>query len=102
MARGGFCPSGRFFEAAACGTPIISDWFEGLDQFFHPKEEIFIVGDTEDVLQALSSSEEELSSIARRARERTLSEHTGEHRAQQLVAYLEAAQQTPTHTAEVA
>ena len=42
MAACGYCPSGRFFEAAACGTPIVSDWFEGLDTFFRPGEEILI------------------------------------------------------------
>ena len=33
MAASGYCPSGRFFEAAACGTPIVTDWFRGLDSF---------------------------------------------------------------------
>ena len=91
MARGGYCPSGRFFEAAACGTPIISDWFDGLDHFFKPGEEIFIANDSEDVLQAFDTSDEELARIARRARERTLAQHTGDHRAAQLTSYLEAA-----------
>ena len=40
MARMGFCPSGRLFEAAACGTPILSDAWDGLEQFFIPGEEI--------------------------------------------------------------
>ena len=34
MAANGWCPSGRFFEAAACGTPLITDPWEGLDSFF--------------------------------------------------------------------
>ncbi|HVZ19235.1 MAG TPA: glycosyltransferase, partial [Terriglobales bacterium] len=89
MARVGFCPSGRFFEAAACGTPIISDWFNGLDHFFAPQKEIFIVRDTDEVLQALQSSDDEVARIASAARERTLSEHTGERRAVQLIQYLE-------------
>src|SRR5690606_15867122 len=33
MAAWGYCPAGRLFEAAACGTPIVSDWWEGLDAF---------------------------------------------------------------------
>ncbi|MCI0352400.1 MAG: glycosyltransferase, partial [Acidobacteriales bacterium] len=41
MARYGYCPSGRFFEAAACGTPIVSDWWEGLETFFD-RDEIFV------------------------------------------------------------
>ena len=89
MARGGYCPSGRLFEAAACGTPIISDWFEGLDRFFIPEEEIFIASDADDVLRALDTSGEQLARLASRARRRTLAEHTGARRAEQLVAYLQ-------------
>jgi len=91
MAQCGFCPSGRLFEAAACGTPIISDWFTGLDQFFTPDEEIFIARNTNDVVRAFDISDAELARIATRACERTLAEHTGEHRAKQLVSYLEDA-----------
>ena len=36
MREMGYCPSGRLFEAAACGTPIITDTWEGLQQFFTP------------------------------------------------------------------
>jgi spore maturation protein CgeB len=91
MARAGYCPSGRLFEAAACGSPIVSDWFDGLDKFFVPQKEIFIVRETKDVLNALDSSDEELARMANLARERTLAEHTGERRAQQLISYLEEA-----------
>ena len=91
MARGGYCPSGRLFEAAACATPIISDWFEGLNHFFAPGEEIFVVHDTDDVLGALDASDEQLALVAKQARERTLAEHSGDRRAAQLVSYLEDA-----------
>ena len=40
MAAMGFCPSGRLFEAAACGVPVLSDAWEGLEAFFSPGEEI--------------------------------------------------------------
>ena len=89
MARGGYCPSGRFFEAAACGTPIISDWFEGLDSFFEPDREIVIATDTRQLLVALQMPQRERALMARRACERTLAEHTGERRAEQLVRYLQ-------------
>jgi spore maturation protein CgeB len=89
MAHAGYCPSGRFFEAAACGTPILSDWFEGLESFFRPGEEILIVRTAEDVISALNSSDSELSRIAGRARERVFSEHTGDARAEQLLCYLD-------------
>jgi spore maturation protein CgeB len=89
MARMGYCPSGRLFEAAACGAPLVSDHWEGLEAFFEPGREILIAHDTQDVLQALSTDEAELSRIRDAARERVLSEHTAAHRARQLVALLE-------------
>ncbi len=91
MARGGYCPSGRFFEAAACGTPIISDWFEGLDAFFRPGKEIAVVSEPQQVLSVLEMPEYERTTMARRARERTLAEHTGDRRAAQLLGYLQEA-----------
>jgi spore maturation protein CgeB len=91
MARVGYCPSGRLFEAAACSTPIISDWFQGLDRFFTPGQEIVIAQNTDELLQALQSSDEEVRNVADAARERTLAEHTGERRAAQLIEYLQDA-----------
>jgi spore maturation protein CgeB len=91
MAESGFCPSGRFFEAAACGTPIISDWFEGLDHFFTEGEEIFISRSARDTLMALDSPLDQLQTMASRARERTLDENTGRHRAEQLLQYCDEA-----------
>lgn len=91
MARCGYCPSGRFFEAAACGTAILSDRWEGLESFFEDGEEILLVERAEDVMAALESSDEALGRIAQRGRERTLDEHSGEQRAEQLLAYLQEA-----------
>jgi spore maturation protein CgeB len=80
----GWCPSGRLFEAAACGVPVVSDWWNGLDHFFTPESEILVASSTENVLAALELEDAQLSRIARAARERALAEHTGEQRAQQL------------------
>jgi len=91
MANCGWCPSGRFFEAAACGTPILSDWWEGLNHFFSPGEEILVVRNSEDVMRALATADEDLRQMASRARERTLSENTGDHRAEELERYFEEA-----------
>ena len=60
MAGYGYCPSGRFFEAAACGTPVITDSWEGLETFFCPGEELLVAHGTDDVLHALEISDEEL------------------------------------------
>jgi spore maturation protein CgeB len=91
MARMGWCPSGRLFEAAACGCPVISDAWEGLDAFFVPGEEIVIARETEDVVRAMQMTDAERDAIARRARERTLDEHTSARRAAELESLLDAA-----------
>jgi spore maturation protein CgeB len=80
MAEYGFCPSGRLFEAAACGTPLLSDSWVGLDTFFTPGMEILPVSTHEDVLAALSLTDLELARIAEAARARALEHHTAEHR----------------------
>lgn len=89
MAEMGFCPSGRLFEAAACGTPVLSDSWSGLHEFFEPGSEILVAHTTEEALDAIELPREALSRIGRRARERALDEHTSTHRARELVAYLE-------------
>jgi spore maturation protein CgeB len=89
MARNGWCPSGRLFEAAACGTPVISDWFDGLDDFFTPGEEILIARHTADVVDALELDDAQVRRIARAAQERVLDEHTSAHRWRELEALLD-------------
>jgi spore maturation protein CgeB len=84
MARFGYCPSGRLFEAAACGVPIVSDWFEGLDQFFELGLEIRIATNQEEVLEYLRMSDQELRSQAARARRRTLDQHSALCRAKEI------------------
>ncbi|MBZ5509386.1 MAG: glycosyltransferase [Acidobacteriia bacterium] len=91
MAANGWCPSGRFFEAAACGTPLITDAWEGLDSFFDLRSELRVVARAEDVQAALRMPDMELQSMASHARQRTLDEHTGTVRARQLLGYLEEA-----------
>jgi spore maturation protein CgeB len=89
MAAMGYCPSGRLFEAAACGTALLSDSWEGLDRFLRPGEEILVANTTEEALDALGYSDEELARIARAGRERVLAEHTSVQRSQELIALLE-------------
>ncbi len=91
MAEYGYCPSGRLFEAAACGVPILSDTWEGLETFFAPGREILTVSTAEEVLAALSLGDNELKRIALAARERTLEEHTADRRVRQLEALCEEA-----------
>lgn len=84
MARMGYCPSGRLFEAAACATPIVSDRWAGLDAFFEPGREIVVARDGSDVIRALELGDEELERIGRQARARILEEHSADRRAEQL------------------
>lgn len=90
MAEYGYCPSGRLFEAAACGAPILSDGWEGLEMFFTPGNEILRVDSADDVIQALSSADEELQRISTAARERVLAEHTADRRVAELEAICES------------
>lgn len=88
MIAAGFSPSVRLFEAAACGTPILTDRWSGLAHFFTIGEELLVVDDTRDVVQALTGlSESERAAIGARARARVLREHTAAHRARTLVRY---------------
>jgi spore maturation protein CgeB len=91
MARMGHCPSGRLFEAAGCGTPVVSDWWEGLEEFYAPGSEILICRSTADALAVLDGTDEELKRIGRAARERTMAQHTAAHRALELESVLDGA-----------
>ena len=91
MARSGWCPSGRLFEAAACGVPILSDGWAGLDAFFTPGAEILVADTTAGAMDALATPPGTLAAMARRARERTLDEHTAARRAGEMISAFEAA-----------
>jgi spore maturation protein CgeB len=104
MVRAGYSPSVRLFEAAACGVPIISDYWDGLGEVFSLGKEILVSKSPKDTLHYLQEcSEKELAAIGHRARTRVLSEHTSDHRAAELEAYaLEitgtSADATPLHS----
>jgi spore maturation protein CgeB len=89
MARMGYCPSGRLFEAAACGTPVVSDWWSGLDLFFTPGQEIVIARSTEEAIAAVQTDSHVLRRVGERARERALDSHTAAVRARRLVELIE-------------
>ncbi len=89
MAAMGYCPSGRLFEAAACGTAVLSDHWKGLDHFFEPGKEILIAQSTEDTLNALELDRATLVATGSRARQRTLDCHTAAIRAERFVRLIE-------------
>ncbi len=86
MAAWGWCPSGRLFEAAASGAPLVTDTWEGLESFFEPGREIAPARTCDDVLNALGRSDRELAAMAARARARVLESHTAAHRARAMEA----------------
>ena len=85
MREAGWAPSVRLFEAAACGTAIISDGWPGLDEFFTPDKEILVVRSADDVLRALiETGIETRLALAARARQRVMREHSAARRVDQL------------------
>ncbi len=89
MVRWGWSPSVRLFEAAACATPVISDWWDGLDAFFVPGREILVAAGAEELVRHLTRvDDDERHAIGERARRRILAEHTADRRAAQLAQYV--------------
>lgn len=88
MIEAGYSPSVRLFEAAACGAPIVSDEWPGLDELFRPGAEIILAASADDVIAALDRPREEARRIGEAARRRILGAHTARHRALQLETYL--------------
>jgi spore maturation protein CgeB len=92
MRRMGYSPSVRLFEAASCGTPIISDDWPGLDSLFRDGEEILIARDGDEVLEFVREmDEDERAAIGAAARNRVLEGHTGEQRAAELETHVAGA-----------
>lgn len=84
----GFSPSVRLFEAAACGTPVISDRWPGIETIFAPSREILLASSPREVVEILRDMpEEHRRTIAHNARRRVLADHTPDHRARQLETY---------------
>ena len=88
MIAAGWSPSVRLFEAAACGTPILSDRWQGLDDLFAPGTEILLADSSDEAIAALASDGQ---AIGAAARARVLSAHTARHRAAELEAYFSEA-----------
>lgn len=88
MRAAGWSPSVRLFEAAACGIPVISDPWPGLDELFSIDHEVLIANDTEDVLRYLRDiSQQERRAIGARALARIRAGHTAAHRAADVERY---------------
>jgi spore maturation protein CgeB len=89
MVQAGWSPSVRLFEAAGCGTPVITDSWRGLEAFFEPGRDILIAETTEECVRILRETPEEArNEIGERARARVLAAHTSDVRAAELEAYV--------------
>jgi spore maturation protein CgeB len=85
MVSAGWSPSVRLFEAAACGTPVVSDAWPGLEDLFAPGREIAVARSTAEALRwVMETPESERRAMGEAARKRVLAEHTATHRAQAL------------------
>lgn len=91
MARFGFSPPTRVFEAAGAGACLMTDAWDGIEMFLEPGREVLIADSAEQVNQHLRAIGPVLArQIGERARARMLREHTYAHRAVQLESLLEA------------
>ncbi|MDB5649150.1 MAG: hypothetical protein JWL62_670 [Hyphomicrobiales bacterium] len=103
MAEMGWCPSGRLFEAAACGVAILTDDWPGLTHFFTPGEDILVADEVGGAVAALDATDVELARLGENARERILSNHTSARRARELealIASIDASRDAPASAME--
>ncbi|HEU4496352.1 MAG TPA: glycosyltransferase [Flavobacterium sp.] len=92
MIQAGYSPSVRLFEAAACGVPIISDYWDGIESVFIPGKEILIARSAGEVQEyLLSINESERLEIGESARQKVLKRHTAKARAEELEKYIKEA-----------
>jgi spore maturation protein CgeB len=89
MIQAGYSPSVRLFEAAACGTPIISDIWTGIDTLLVPDHEIVLAQGADKVINVLDTwTDAKCAALGSAARQRILAEHTAAYRARSLEANL--------------
>lgn len=89
MARYGFSPATRVFEAAGAGACIITDYWQGIEMFFEPEREILVASNGQEVADILADLHpREAGEIGQNAYHRVLADHTYDHRAAQLCAIL--------------
>jgi spore maturation protein CgeB len=85
MAKNGFSPATRVFEAAGAGACIITDYWEGIEIFLLPEEEVLVAKSGEEVADILKNLDPERArKIGEAGKKRVLSEHTYSHRAKEL------------------
>jgi spore maturation protein CgeB len=92
MVQWGFSPSVRLFEAAACGCPIVSDQWNGLDTILKVGHEILVAENNAQVISFMRDmDDDQLQTIGLLARERVLEEHSSARRAEEFERYVSQA-----------
>ncbi|HJV34550.1 CgeB family protein [Geomonas sp.] len=90
MARNGFSPATRVFEAAGAGACVITDKWEGIEEFFEPGREILVAANGAEVVEILSGLRPATASaVGARALSRVRAQHTYAHRARQFEEVIE-------------
>lgn len=85
MARYGFSPATRVFEAAGAAACLITDAWEGLETFFAPGKEVLVAHDGDEVAEHVRTLDAERArAIGQAAYRHVLAEHTYAHRAAQV------------------
>jgi spore maturation protein CgeB len=91
MARYGFSPPTRIFEAAGAGACVITDAWDGIEQFLEPDREVLVAADGDQVAELVAQlTPDDARRIAAAARARVFAHHTYERRARQVHELLDA------------
>lgn len=102
MARYGFSPPTRIFEAAGAAACLITDDWEGIDMFLEPEKEVLVARDGDEVVEHLQSlTADRARDIGSAARKRILRQHTYGHRALQLQDVLDGGYTNPLRESSV-
>jgi spore maturation protein CgeB len=89
MAAAGFSPPTRVFEAAGCGSCVITDAWEGIERFLTPGEEVLVANSPSEIVHQLrATTSERAAAVGAAARRRVLADHTYATRAAELDAAL--------------
>lgn len=95
MAKNGYSPPTRFFEAAGAGACLITDYWKGVESFLEPGVECFTARNGKEVAEILSGlSREEAERMGQKARAKLIASHTYAHRAQQAEELIEKLMKT--------
>jgi spore maturation protein CgeB len=90
MARNGFSPATRVFEAAGAAGCLITDAWEGIELFLEPGQEVLVASNAEEVAAHVERLDQPTARrIGAAARRRVLAEHTYAHRATQFECLLQ-------------